>query len=97
MPVSAKEWIVAAVERRRKAGNVPDRISDFAQDLHGAMVKAVERGEVKSAYKTSGAIEKYLRIGICGRSSADNARGHEQATNWPPRAEQDGAALLLLR
>jgi hypothetical protein len=25
------------------------------------MVRAVERGEVKSAYKTSGVIEKYLR------------------------------------
>jgi hypothetical protein len=61
MPVSAKEWIVAAVERRRKAGNVPNRISDFARELHDEMARAIERGEVKSAYKTSGAIEKYLR------------------------------------
>jgi hypothetical protein len=61
MPVSTKTWVVVAVERRCKSGNVPDRISAFARELHGAMVKAVERGEVKSAYKTSGAIEKYLR------------------------------------
>jgi len=60
MPVSAKEWIVAAVERRRKAGNVPNRISDFARELHDEMARAVERGEVKSAY-TSGTIENRLR------------------------------------
>jgi hypothetical protein len=58
--VLLKDWLFDEVGRRTKAGDIPDKISEFSEQLLRASAAAKEAGRVKRAYGSSKSIEARL-------------------------------------
>jgi hypothetical protein len=59
-PLKTKDWLMHEVEQREKLGDIPERITDFADQLHRQMVKGARAGSVERVIAPR-SIEGWLR------------------------------------
>ena len=60
-PLTSKEWLKGEIERREKLDDIPKEITEFSEQIHSEMVKAVRAGIVDKLIKPR-TIETYLRL-----------------------------------